>query len=128
MHNFFLKAGAVSGALSVALGAFGAHSLKKILSIEALTAFETGIRYQFYHAFALLLIAVLHEKFGNKWMIRAGYCFLTGIILFCGSLYILAALNATHTMGLNGIGILTPFGGLFFIAGWLLTVLGISSR
>lgn len=128
MHKSFLVTGGISGALSVMLGAFGAHSLKKIVSPEALAAFETGVRYQFYHTFALLLIAVLYERFHSKWIIRAGYSFILGIVLFCGSLYILTALNATNTVGLNGVGILTPFGGLFFIGGWIMMVLGISGK
>ena len=128
MHKSFLITGSISGALSVVLGAFGAHSLKKIVSPEALGAFETGVRYQFYHTFALLLIAILYERYRNKWLVRAGYSFVVGIALFSGSLYILTALNATHTVGLNGIGILTPFGGFFFIAGWLLMIAGVTGR
>ncbi len=118
MHRFFLITGSLLGALSVALGAFGAHSLKKIVSPEAVGIFETGVRYQFYHTFGLLLIAVLYEKFSNKWLVWAGNSFLAGILLFSGSLYMLALLNAGNT----------PFGGLFFIAGWLFLMWGVSRR
>ncbi len=128
MHRFFLIIGSILGALSVALGAFGAHSLKKIVSPEAVSTFETGVRYQFYHTFALLLIAVLYEKFSNKWLVWAGNSFIIGIILFCGSLYILTLLNATNNVGLRKIGIITPFGGLFFIAGWLFLMWGVSRK
>ena len=128
MHKFFLITGSLLGALSVALGAFGAHSLKRIVSPEAVATFETGVRYQFYHTFALLLIAVLYEKFPNKWLVWAGNSFLLGILLFCGSLYLLTLLNATNTVGLRKIGIVTPFGGLFFIAGWLLLMWGVSRK
>ncbi len=128
MHRFFLITGSLLGALSVALGAFGAHSLKKIVSPEAVATFETGVRYQFYHTFALLLIAVLYEKFTNKWLVWAGNSFLAGIILFSGSLYLLALLNASSNVGLRKIGIITPFGGLFFIAGWLFLMWGVSRR
>jgi uncharacterized membrane protein YgdD (TMEM256/DUF423 family) len=128
MHRFFLITGSLLGALSVALGAFGAHSLKKIVSPEAVATFETGVRYQFYHTFALLLIAVLYEKFTNKWLVWAGNSFLAGIILFSGSLYLLALLNASSNVGLRKIGIITPFGGLFFIAGWLFLMWGVTRR
>lgn len=120
MHKFFLVAGALSGAVSVALGAFGAHSLKQIVSTDAVTTFETGVRYQFYHTFALILVAILYGRYPNKWMVWSGNSFIAGIILFSGSLYILTALNATPTVGLRKIGLITPFGGLFLIAGWLL--------
>ena len=128
MHKIFLITGSLLGALSVALGAFGAHSLKKIVSPEAVATFETGVRYQFYHTFALLLVAVLYEKFPNKWLVWAGNSFLVGMLLFCGSLYLLTLLNATNTVGLRKIGIVTPFGGLFFIAGWLLLMWGVSRK
>lgn len=118
----------VMGALSVALGAFGAHSLKRIVSPEIIATFETGVRYQFYHTFALLLVAILYERFPDKRVIWAGYNFIAGMFLFCGSLYILTALNSTNAVGLRKIGILTPFGGLFFIAGWLLLVWGVYKK
>src|ERR1700712_2155756 len=128
MHRFFLITGSLLGALSVALGAFGAHSLKKIVSPEAVITFETGVRYQFYHTFALLLIAILYEKFPNKWLVWAGNSFLVGMLLFCGSLYLLAVLNTSENVGLRKVGIVTPFGGLFFIAGWLFLMWGVSRR
>lgn len=119
MHKGFLQTAALLGALSVALGAFGAHGLKKIMPPETITTFETGVRYQFYHVFALLAVAILYDKFSADWMRYAGICFIIGIILFSGSLYILTALKATNTVGLTGIGAITPFGGLFLIAGWV---------
>jgi uncharacterized membrane protein YgdD (TMEM256/DUF423 family) len=124
MHRYFLIAGSISGAISVILGAFGAHSLKSIVTPAALVTFETGVRYQFYHTFALLFTAILYEKFHSRWLIWSGNSFIIGIILFCGSLYMLTALNATGTVGLRGIGIITPFGGLFFILGWLMLMWG----
>lgn len=128
MHKFFLITGSLLGALSVALGAFGAHSLKKIVPPEAIATFETGVRYQFYHTFALLLIGVLYEKFSNKWLVWAGNSFLAGMFLFCGSLYLLTLLNSTNNVGVRKIGILTPFGGLFLIAGWLFLMWGVSRK
>lgn len=120
MHKLFLVISALSGALSVALGAFGAHGLKKILSAESIFTFETGVRYQFYHSFALLAVAILFDKIPGKFLLWSGYSFLAGIILFSGSLYALAFIQDTQAVGLKKLGIVTPFGGLFFIAGWLL--------
>lgn len=125
MHKGFLITASVLGALSVALGAFGAHALKKIVPPESVTTFETGVRYQFYHTFALFVVAILFQSFAGKWLTSAGWLFIVGIILFSGSLYALTALKATNTIGLKGIGIITPFGGLFFIAGWICLLIGI---
>lgn len=119
MNKRFLQWGALLGAIAVALGAFGAHGLKKIVPPETVNTFDTGVKYQFYHALALLILGLLAEKFPGKSLRAAGFCFLTGILLFSGSLYVLTALKATDTVGLGGLGIITPVGGLFFIAGWL---------
>jgi uncharacterized membrane protein YgdD (TMEM256/DUF423 family) len=124
MHKRFLSFGAILGALAVALGAFGAHGLKKIVPPETVSTFQTGVQYQMYHALALLAVAIIYERVSNKLIRSAGTCFIIGIILFSGSLYILTLLKATETAGLNGIGMITPFGGLFFIAGWLLLFAG----
>ena len=120
MHKTFLRTAALLGLLAVILGAFGAHSLKKIVSADVVSTFETGVRYQFYHVFALLAVAILFERFPVRTLHYAGVCFITGIVLFSGSLYLLTALLATEKVGLGGVGILTPIGGVFFIAGWLL--------
>ena len=125
MHKGFLIAASILGALSVALGAFGAHALKQIVPPESVTTFETGVRYQFYHTFTLLAVAILFETFPGKWLLSAGWLFILGIILFSGSLYILTALKATNTVGLKGIGIITPVGGLLFVAGWMCLLIGI---
>ena len=128
MHKTFLITGSLLAALAVILGAFGAHGLKKITTPETVATFQTGVQYQIYHAFALLIVAILYEKFTNNFTHYAGVLFIVGIILFSGSLYALTALKATEKMGLSGIGILTPFGGLCFIAGWLLLVAGILKK
>jgi len=120
MNKTFLSVAALFGALSVALGAFAAHKLKEMLTPDAVAIFETGVRYQFYHVFALFVVAILSEKYRGKWMRWSGNCFITGIILFSGSLYLLAALRAGGISGYNALGILTPIGGVFLIAGWLL--------
>lgn len=128
MSKTFLVIAALLGALSVTLGAFAAHGLKKIVPAETVATFETGVRYQFYHTFALLFVGLFLERMQSQWLTWAGYAFIIGIILFSGSLYLLTALKATSTVGLKGIGIITPFGGLFFIAGWLLMLTAIIKR
>lgn len=119
MYKSFLSSAALIGALAVALGAFGAHALKKILPETSITVFETGVRYQFYHVFALALAGILYRDFPNKWILWSGYLFITGIILFSGSLYALTYIKASGRDQLNAVGIITPFGGLAFIAGWI---------
>ena len=119
MHKGFLRLAALLGALAVVLGAFGAHGLKSYVGPETISTFETGVRYQFYHVFALLAVAILNERFSSRWLKYAGNSFVIGIILFSGSLYLLTLLKATDTVGLKGIGVVTPIGGVFFVVGWL---------
>jgi uncharacterized membrane protein YgdD (TMEM256/DUF423 family) len=121
MHKSFLLSGTLIGGVAVILGAFGAHGLKRYVPVETVTTFQTGVQYQMYHAIALILAAIVFEKTGAQNMMQwAGFCFLAGILLFSGSLYLLTAFKATGKVGMEGLGIITPFGGLFFIAGWLL--------
>lgn len=118
MHKTFLLVASVLGAVAVAFGAFGAHALKKMVSDTAVTIFETGVRYQFYHVFALALTGILFRDYSNKWMLWAGNFFMIGMLLFSGSLYLLTYIKAAVRPGLEWVGIITPFGGLAFIAGW----------
>lgn len=108
---------AISGALAVMLGAFGAHGLKKVVTPEMLEVFKTGVQYQFYHTFALLVVGILMQFGKSKALKWSGYLFITGIILFSGSLYLLTI------TGLKPLGIITPFGGVAFIAGWIMLAL-----
>jgi uncharacterized membrane protein YgdD (TMEM256/DUF423 family) len=128
MHRPYLISATLLGALAVALGAFGAHGLKSIVPPETVTTFQTGVQYQLYHAFALLAAGILYERFPNKWVRWAGAAFIIGIILFSGSLYALTVLKASGQVGLGGLGIITPFGGLGFIAGWLSLCMGIVKK
>lgn len=113
MDRTFLLIGSVLGFLGVVFGAFGAHALKSRLSSEMLAVFETGVRYQMYHVFAILIVAAAIGRLGDaRLLTAAGWSFLAGIVLFSGSLYVLT---------LTGIGILgaiTPIGGLLFLIGW----------
>lgn len=126
MHKSFLRAAALFGALAVALGAFGAHALRNRLPDIAVNTFETGVRYQFYHVLALALLGVLYKEFRNKWLKMAGNMFIAGIFLFSGSLYVLTFFLAAAKPGFNWIGIITPFGGLAFIAGWFCLFVAVS--
>ena len=113
MDRTFLLIGALAGLLGVALGAFGAHWLRSRMSLEMLAVFETAVRYQMYHALALLLTAAAIGRIGNaRLLVMAGWLFTAGIILFSGSLYAVA-FTAVSTFGA-----ITPLGGLAFLLGW----------
>ncbi len=118
MHKGFIKTAAVLGALSVIIGAFATHGLKGTISEHALSTFETGVRYLFYHVFALLAVGMLFKEFPVKAMQLAGWLFITGMILFSGSLFALAFIQAAVKPGYGWVGAVTPFGGAAFIAGW----------
>lgn len=127
--KWMMVLGSFLGGLGVVLGAFGAHKLKQLVPAELVQTFQTGVQYQMYHAFALLFAGLLWDRFnGPGQLSAAGWCFLIGIVLFSGSLYALVALKATNKVGLGGIGILTPIGGLFFIAGWVLLLLSVLKK
>lgn len=119
MNKFFLTWGAIFGMLSVMLGAMAAHALKARVSEAELQIFETGVRYQFYHAFALILVGILCNFYRAKLLKYAGYFFIAGIVFFSGSLYGLMMVKASGLAGFNWLGPITPIGGMFFIAGWL---------
>ncbi len=125
MQKIFLITGTLLAGLAVALGAFGAHGLKKIVAPETVATYQTGVQYQMYHAFALMLVGILYERMPNSLMNWSGILFLTGIVLFSGSLYLLASLKAMNKVGISGIGIITPIGGVFFVVAWLLLVIAI---
>lgn len=128
MHKSFLVWAAALGALSVILGAFGAHKLKELVPPETVSTFQTGVTYQFYHVFALLAVGILYAHLPSPSLICAGRLFLLGILLFSGSLYVLTFLKATETVGLRGIGAITPIGGLLFIAGWICLLVGVLKK
>jgi uncharacterized membrane protein YgdD (TMEM256/DUF423 family) len=123
MHKGFLKISTVLGALTVLLGAFAAHALKKIVPSEKLVIFQTGVTYQFFHTLALFLSSMLFKEFSNKRVIWAGRCFIIGIILFCGSLYTIVLLPS-----LSILGLITPLGGIFFVMGWLLLFFSVPQK
>ncbi len=112
--RLLLTTGAVSGLLAVALGAFGAHALKASLAADLLEIYHTGNAYHFYHSFALLAVGFLSLHTGGRSLAASGWCFLAGILLFSGSLYLLAV------TGIRALGAITPIGGVLFIVGWAL--------
>jgi len=112
LMNVWLLIAAINGFLAVAAGAFGAHGLQGRLDAHGLQVFETGARYQMYHALAMGLAALAMRGAGAGAAQAAAAFFLAGIVLFSGSLYILAL------SGVRGLGIVTPFGGLAFLVGW----------
>jgi uncharacterized membrane protein YgdD (TMEM256/DUF423 family) len=114
MQKIFLILGSLLGALSVMIGAFGAHALKKLLTENGrMDVFETAVKYQFYHAFALLITGLILFKVQYKFFDYAGISFVVGTLIFSGSLYILCITNVKWW------GAVTPIGGLVMIAGWL---------
>lgn len=119
-----MMAGTIFGALAVILGAFGAHGLKDILPADQLAVFETGVRYQFYHSFALLASGLAFAYAPAVAIKRASNFFIIGTLLFSGSLYTMVMLSA-QGISLGPVGIVTPIGGLLLIIGWVLFFVGV---
>ncbi len=120
MVRKFQLIGITYAGLSVILGAFGAHALKVVLSIDQINTFETGVKYQFLHGLALLVLSLfVTQNTSSKWLQRAGILMTIGVVLFSGSIYVLATRSLfPFTVG-NWIGPITPLGGLCFILGWI---------
>ncbi len=115
MHSLFLLLGALSALTGVGMGAFGAHGLKAILSPELLAVYQTGVTYQMWHALGLIAIALLRQQAPRSSLLRwAGWLMFLGILLFSGSLYLLALLSQ------KWLGMITPIGGVSFLTAWLL--------
>ena len=128
LSKYFISIAAFLGALTVALGAFGAHALKAVLSPAALITYETAVRYQMYHVVALLITGILINNAASpkeqKLLSRAGLFFIDGIVLFSGSLYFIVAKPFLGIEGLPWVGVITPMGGLLWMVAWVL--LGLS--
>lgn len=121
--NNILAIGAILVALSVIIGAFGAHYLKPILLIyNRIETFETSVKYQFYHSFGILVCGILAKQYPDKNLNYIVLLFITGILIFSGSLYILCITN------INWLGAITPIGGILFILGWLLLAYKLSKN
>jgi len=119
MEKIFFIIGAVSAAISVALGAFGAHGLRERLTPQLLEIFETGVRYEIYHAFAILFVAFALTRWQSNLIPLAGWAFVLGTLIFSGSLYLLALTDT------RWLGAITQLVGVAFIAGWILLAVGV---
>ncbi|MCK2096221.1 DUF423 domain-containing protein [Thauera aromatica] len=117
MNRIFLFVGALSACIAVGLGAFGAHGLRGRLEADMLAVFETGVRYQMYHALALVALGLARRLEPGRLAAAAGGLFIAGSLCFSGSLYLIALAGA------RGIGLVTPAGGLMLLAGWLMLAL-----
>lgn len=122
MERVFFAIGAIAALVGVAAGAFGAHGLKSRLDPDMLAVFETGVRYQMYHAFALLAVAWTTTRWPGRAVTASGWCFVAGILIFSGSLYVLSL------AGVRWMGAITPLGGVAFLLGWLLLAWGVSRK
>jgi len=122
MERVFFFLGALLALIGVAAGAFGAHGLQGRLSSEMLSVFETGVRYQMYHAFALMAAAWAMTMWPSRFVLIGGWCFVIGTVLFSGSLYLLSATT------LEWMGAITPLGGLAFLAGWVCLARAVMGR
>jgi len=120
MNKTYVVIAALLGAISVILGAFGAHGLKSRMNAETFEIFETAVKYQFYHVFALLAVAFAAQYLPGNLIHWSGRLFIAGIIFFSGSLYLLSYFKMIENAQMNWLGAVTPFGGLCFIAGWVL--------
>jgi uncharacterized membrane protein YgdD (TMEM256/DUF423 family) len=120
MQKFILITASVLGALGVAIGAFGAHAFKPLLEqYQRIDTFETGVKYHFYHTLALLAIGLSLNKVQDMFLTYSAFGMMLGILIFSGSLYLLSLFN------LPKLGMVTPFGGLFLIIGWIFFAIGI---
>ena len=117
--RMFLAVGSTSAFLAVAAGAFGAHALRDRLDDSLLAVFETGVRYQMYHALALLAVAWVMDRWGGGLVTWSGWLFVAGTVVFSGSLYLLAL------TGQRLFGAVTPLGGVAFLAGWVALLVGV---
>jgi uncharacterized membrane protein YgdD (TMEM256/DUF423 family) len=125
VDRLFISLGALSALIAVAAGAFGAHSLKERLSADMLDVFQTGVTYQMYHALGLVAVGILLARFstgGSSWLNAGGWLFVVGTVLFSGSLYFLSLAGG---FPIPALGLITPLGGLAFLAGWLVVAIGV---
>lgn len=124
MKKSMLIKGSILGGLAVIFGAFGAHALKEVLTPQQLISFETGVRYQMYHALVLLVLFIISLKVTHVYFNRAAQFMFWGVILFSGSIYLLTLKNMLGIEALKYIAPITPLGGGLIIVGWIFILLG----
>jgi len=122
MDKSSLAKGAILGCIAVIFGALGAHALKEVLLPEQLLSFETGVRYQMYHALAIIVLAVVVKNKSSKLLVTAVNLFFWGVILFSGSIYLLTLKTILAADFLKFVGPITPIGGIILVFGWILLI------
>ncbi len=128
MNKNILALGIFLTVFAILLGAFGAHGLKKLVSAEELEVFKTGVQYQIYHAFGLIFVGILFEKFNQKNLKFAGLFFVIGVFLFSGSLYTITIMKVMDVSVLPIVAVLTPIGGFAFLLGWVTLLVAIFKK
>lgn len=124
MKNFQLTIAAIIGLLGVALGAMGAHALKDELGPVGVNSYLTGVRYLFYHVFAIMMMHALSGNISEKLATLASWFFIIGIVFFSGSIFLLSTIPVHGMEGMRALGPITPIGGLLFMVGWVLAAVG----
>jgi uncharacterized membrane protein YgdD (TMEM256/DUF423 family) len=117
--KMFLILGTLLAGLAVALGAFGAHGLKKLVDADTVSIYQTGVQYQMYHALALLAVGILAQRMESSLLNYAGFFFIGGVVCFSGSLYLLSSFRAMNKVVPGFVYPITPLGGVLFIIGWI---------
>jgi uncharacterized membrane protein YgdD (TMEM256/DUF423 family) len=128
MTKKIILTGSIFAAIAIILGAFGAHALKTLISPEQLVSYETGVRYQFYHAIAILVLAGFSDKLNPNYLAYSFNAFVFGIALFSGSLYLLSLRTLLGIENYKWLGPITPLGGLSFIIAWLLLFVSVLKK
>jgi len=123
MNKLLLNSGIIICMLSVIFGAFGAHSLQNLVNERSISIFQTGVRYQFYHGLALLFCTIYYKNYQKQFINIAGILFIAGVLFFSGSLYLLSLKNVIQ-IPTQIVGPLTPIGGVLFIVGWIILLIG----
>ena len=126
MEKKLITVGAIFGMIAIILGAFGAHALKNILTIDQLNTFETGVKYQMYHALFLLFLST-SQSVSEKAKKTILYLVTTGVLFFSGSIYLLAT-NTLTSFDFKVIGFITPIGGFLLIVGWFFVIINFSKK
>jgi uncharacterized membrane protein YgdD (TMEM256/DUF423 family) len=126
--KLFLILGTLLAGLGVALGAFGAHGLKKLVDADTIAIYQTGVQYQMYHALALIAVGILAQRIDNASIHYAGFFFIGGIVCFSGSLYLLSSFRAMNKVVPTFVYPITPLGGILFILGWVLLLFALLKK
>lgn len=125
MHRLYFKTGTIMGLTGVVLGAFGTHLFKPILDPELFSGYQTATYYQLFHALAIVCVGIMYRHYKNRKMQLSGYFFITGVVLFSGSIYLRVLLDLLELDKPVFIALITPIGGVFFMLGWLFMFLSI---